>query len=107
MSTITDVKVFTWIEVRTKAKRVAPLMDGNVGDEITMVGGDWLGMGGVKMPAWSDGSPTHFKTIEEAKDAVKGYGHYGYGFAIIPNTIEFVRVTRKVETKEFQEIITE
>ncbi|AKE44862.1 hypothetical protein AU106_gp231 [Sinorhizobium phage phiM9] len=71
----------------------------DIGEEVYLVAGEWLGMDGARMPAWTEHpGPTRFETVEEAREYVKHLPKSMYGFDVIEESIEIMRRMTNVVT---------
>jgi hypothetical protein len=80
--------------VRTRSDEV---LKREIGDEITVTAGHWLGWG-EKLPAWSEHGPEKFNTLEAVQDYVSGLELKTHGFDVVPGTVEFFRVETVTHT---------
>lgn len=67
---------------------------------MTLWAGTWTGMTSNPMPAWSECDRTGFDTIGAAKQSVPHLSRTGWNFEIIPETIEYVRITTRIVVYE-------
>lgn len=61
---------------------------------VTVCVGEWMGMGGTRMDAWSESSPTLFKTRIEAEQMAAALRGDAFEFSLIPDTIRIYKVVR-------------
>lgn len=80
--------------VRTRADSV---LKREVGDEINVTAGQWLGHGD-RYPAWSEHGPEKFNTLEDARTCVEGLSMKTWGFDVVPGTVEFFKVETVTHT---------
>lgn len=74
--------------VRTRADSV---LKREVGDEINVTAGQWLGHGDRY-------GPEKFNTLEDARTCVEGLSMKTWGFDVVPGTVEFFKVETVTHT---------
>ncbi|QIG72596.1 hypothetical protein EVB97_038 [Rhizobium phage RHph_Y65] len=98
----TSVTTATYYVAKTKATRTRDdqVLKHNIGDEFTLVAGEWIGMDGYRMPGWTEYLPAKFPLLINAMDYVKNLPGEMYGFKVIPDTVSFSKVTVTTTTEE-------
>ncbi len=95
-TTITSATYYTASAKAVRTRRDSVLKH-EIGDEITVTAGNWLGSG-EKYPAWSEHGPEKFGTLEALRNYVADLPLKAYGFDVVPDTVEFFRVETVTQT---------
>ncbi len=95
-TTITSATYYT-ASAKAVRTRADSMLKHEVGQEITVTAGQWLGHGD-RYPAWSEHGPEKFNTLEDAKACVEGLSFETWGFDVVPETIEFFKVETVTHT---------
>lgn len=83
--------------VRTREDKI---LKHEIGQEIDVVAGKWVGQDGWKTEAWSEYSPNHYASLESAQNDVKNLSGSEYGLKIVPNTVRYFEIEVTTITTE-------
>jgi hypothetical protein len=95
-TTITSATYYT-ASAKAVRTRQDSVLKHEIGEEITVTAGSWLGSG-EKYPSWSEHGPEKFNTLEALQNYVAGLSLKTHGFDVVPNTVEFFKVETVTHT---------
>lgn len=99
MSTVITSAAYFTASAKAVRTRSDSVLTHEIGEEITVNAGVWLGYG-EKYPAWSEHGSEKFRSLEDAREYIKHLPFQTYGFDVIPNTVEFFKVETVTHTTQ-------